>query len=733
MTKRHTIFLVNLLQDVNIVRPLAYLAAELGTEVGFLLSHKFLERDAAGVWQLEVQKIAVDVGARLTVYDSELAAYMALQGKSGVLIAASESTLTAHAQTHNVFRAAPSGFLKITLQHGFECVGFLQNREHNIAHGRNVGFAADVVGGWCDGSVLTSMAPSERSKLYVTGPSALVPVASAARPAARDARAGGGIVCENLHSVRLNISGDFKASFMDTFFAFCAQMEARGESVTLRPHPGGQYVVKNNVALPPNVGLNNRPMYDVDLSAYDFGVSAPSSVVVDMVLAGIPTAVWVDGDGVMDASNYDGLTTISALEDWLAFARDAALRPDMLQARQSAFIERIRMPTDPQDVRARFARLLSGGGQRVGEVRPAPTKAAKVLFVANGFIPTLQLSFIKPLTGCEAISEVKVLTEEELRGEFGDQHSKDEAGQAFLDKMKAFEPDLVVFCRYSGPHSPLLSGWAQANGVPVIYHIDDDLLNVPREIGQRKFRAHNRPERLASVRHLLSSADLVYCSTGPLLRAFREQGFTSPMLSGKIYCAGEVLRPACERPVTKLGYMGFDHAHDLAMVLPALVEVLRANTHVQFELFGSIPKPEELEEFGDRVTVIPPEPIYENFLAKFAALDWDIGICPLATTRFNAVKANTKWVEYTSVGAAVIATRGMVYDDCCDDGCGILASSHDEWVAAMNALCNDGALRYRQVARAQARLEGEYSTPRLLEQIRNVFARARELAREPVA
>ncbi len=68
---------------------------------------------------------------------------------------------------------------------------------------------------------------------------------------------------------------------------------------------------------------------------------------------------------------------------------------------------------------------------------------------------------------------------------------------------------------------------------------------------------------------------------------------------------------------------------------------------------------------------------------RFAELEWDIGICPLAPTAFNVLKANTKWVEYTSVGAAVIASRDMIYDDCCSDGCGDLATTHEEWVAAM--------------------------------------------------
>lgn len=730
---RHAIFIVNLLQDVNIVRPLAYLAAhELGQTVAFLVSDKFLDRDTTSSWERELRIIAAATNAEIYVYDSEFRAYDFLQGKGGVLVAGSESSLSAHAAVHNVFRIAPSSFLKITLQHGLECVGFLQNREHNLAHGRNVTFGADVVAGWCDPSILRSLAPSQQAKLCVTGPSALVPTPGAPRPSGQD-EAVGGIICENLHSVRLNISGNFKASFMDTFFAFCERLGAVGDRATLRPHPGGQYVLKNNVPLPDNVVLNNRPMYDVDLSRYAYGISAPSSVLVDMVLAGIPTAVWQDDDEVMDIGNYAGLAVISTLEDWLAFERDARLRPGMLLDQQARFLERLKMPTDPVVVRDRFARLLSGGAQRLGTVARAPAKPQRVLFVANGFIPTLQLSFLKPLA---AMGEGEVvwspLYEEALRENLGQEDFNGPVGEAAaLAHFREFDPDLVVFCRYSGPHSRALCDFARERGVPTIYHVDDDLLNIPREIGQRKFRAHNRPERLASVHALLSSVDLLYCSTPPLLRQFRKLGFQTSAAAGKIYCSGEVLSPAVERPVTKIGYMGFDHAHDLEMVLPAVEEVLDRNPSVTFELFGSIPKPASLDRFGDRVTVIPPVRVYSEFMQRFAELEWDIGICPLAPTAFNVLKANTKWVEYTSVGAAVIASRDMIYDDCCSDGCGDLATTHEEWVAAMEALCADAALRHRRVTAAQARLTKEYALDRLVDQVRDAFRLAGEYARDP--
>jgi hypothetical protein len=135
--------------------------------------------------------------------------------------------------------------------------------------------------------------------------------------------------------------------------------------------------------------------------------------------------------------------------------------------------------------------------------------------------------------------------------------------------------------------------------------------------------------------------------------------------------------------------------------------------------------PADLEEFNDRVSVSPPVKNYENFLEEFAKHNWDIGICPLAPIEFNLMKANTKWVEYTSVGAAVVASRGTVYDECCADGCGLLADTTEEWLAALEKLVNSPDARFNQVRRAQEKLSSEYTLDRLREQVLNIFAQAR--------
>ena len=202
-------------------------------------------------------------------------------------------------------------------------------------------------------------------------------------------------------------------------------------------------------------------------------------------------------------------------------------------------------------------------------------------------------------------------------------------------------------------------------------------------------------------------------------------GFKAPIISGSIYCSGEIINKAVCRSAHKIGYMASaDHAHNLTQVIGALVRILRKHTSISFEFFGTISIPEELSEFGERIGHAPKIDNYTEFLQRFSEYRWDIGICPLNPIHFNMMKANTKWVEYTSVGAAVVASKGTVYDDCCSKGCGLLAETEDEWFDALDLLIRDSDARYQQLVLAQEKLVNEYSIETLRAQVLEIFARA---------
>ena len=357
---RSIVFVVDLMQDVNILRPLFGLAAaEPDAEISVLISDLFLKRDITGMWQGELREACGQLGFAIHTFASEFQAYGHLQGRHGLLVAAAESSVSGHAVVHGLYHAAPPGFLRATLQHGFECVGFLQNAAHDRAHGTSVTFNADVICGWFGNGVLYSVAASERCKLLVTGPPLLLPRWDTApvdeEPvAATDAC----LVCENLHSVRLG-SAALKSDFMAQFTDFAMEAPRRGLEVWLRPHPSGRFAGTQGISLPPHVRRSTAPIYNEDLKRVRFAVSAPSSVLFDVMAAGVPVAVWQDLGGDIDCRNYAGLPVISTPADWWDFAAQAGAEREKLLAAQDDFIRRLNIPAD---IGQRYAGLLSLSG-----------------------------------------------------------------------------------------------------------------------------------------------------------------------------------------------------------------------------------------------------------------------------------------------------------------------------------------------------------------------------------
>jgi hypothetical protein len=716
------VFLIHLVQDVNVLRPLIFMAArDFRFDTLLLVASGFSARDRFGIWRNELDQISSAVGGRVEYFEDDWEAQSHLN-RHGLLFSASESHLQNHKTTHDVFLHAPSSYLRVTLQHGFECVGFRHSAAHAFAHGETASFAADILCAWAPGDELKSLARSQSAKIVVTGPSTVLQLPSGKfekRPCAP------GIVCENLHSVRFNDTGRAKSEFIRAFSQFAHRLSEEGLSAALRPHPGGQYFLRSSANLPSNVSIENSPAYRLDFRQFSYGISAPSSVLIEMLLAGIPTAVWRDRHGEIDTDAYEGLATVSSPDEWLDFARAANNDPDAFLAKQQRFLANSKIPLDPVDVFGRFARLFQAAKRM--DVRPAGAVAERerLLIVANGNLPTLQLSFEKPLAALVSRGEFasRLLTEQDLRAQPGLMEDEGRLAGFIDDYLSRYNPSSIVFCRYSGPAYQPIIDWARQQQVPVIYHIDDDLLAVPREIGERKFAVHNAPERLDAVRILLNSADLVYVSTKKLRTRLLGYLPNLPAVAGEIYCSGRALRRPVRTASCKIGYMASaDHAHNLEMVLPALERLLEANQDVRFELFGSIPVPERLRRFGDRISTFAPIANYANFLNEFAKSEWNVGICPLAPIDFNMTKANTKWVECTAIGAAVVASKGTVYDGCCADGCGILADNSDEWFSALDLLVNNVEERIRIVERAQAKLEREYSLSRLREQVLNIIA-----------
>src|SRR6185437_2196447 len=90
VTPPTAIFLVNLVQDVNVLRPLVFMAArDFEMDCLLLVSTKFTGRDLFGIWRSELEQICEQTGARIEFFGDDWEAHQHLVGQ-GVIFAASE-------------------------------------------------------------------------------------------------------------------------------------------------------------------------------------------------------------------------------------------------------------------------------------------------------------------------------------------------------------------------------------------------------------------------------------------------------------------------------------------------------------------------------------------------------------------------------------------------------------------------------------------------------------------
>ena len=345
----------NLIQDVAVLQPVARLAGETGAEIQFLVSPNFTALDHAGKWRPEIERLAAEVSARIITYESLFDIVRIMASRSGICIAGSESDVPAHHGSHDLFRVMPSGIRTATLQHGYECVGFLHNARHSAVLGRDVRFASDIIVGWFDGRRLSDIAGSERSKLFVAGPTILINPPNRNGATAFDANVA--MVCENTHSVRFASKG-LKDSFIEQTEGLAARMHAIGRSIDFRPHPAARFIERTSYALKPGMRLCDAPLYTLDLAHYAFALSAPSTVLFDFMLADVPVACWTGQS--LDDGNYAGMLSVDGIEACWTFAAAAiAARPQILE-NQRRFLAGLGVPDHVPDRYRALLALASG-------------------------------------------------------------------------------------------------------------------------------------------------------------------------------------------------------------------------------------------------------------------------------------------------------------------------------------------------------------------------------------
>lgn len=288
---------------------------------------------------------------------------------------------------------------------------------------------------------------------------------------------------------------------------------------------------------------------------------------------------------------------------------------------------------------------------------------------------------------------------------------------------ESFHPNVVIMTRYGQPFGKDILEFFQLKDVPVIYHIDDDLLELPESLGAEICKRHGAKEVIEARKYLLKNSNLIYASTyylaDVLQKRFPNQilfyGMHSPYMGEELNLVGIHKR---NHPV--IGYMGSKgHQQDIELIVPSLVQLLDERPALHFEVFGTIKMPAQMERFGHRVKRYPPEKNYRKFLVKLTELSWDIGLAPLVNAPFNMSKSATKFIEYTAASVPIIASEVDVYRNIIPEGGGLLVK--DDWYNSITTFLDDPQSAQSSLAKSRDHCANNYTVSLLGEQLLNIF------------
>lgn len=146
----------------------------------------------------------------------------------------------------------------------------------------------------------------------------------------------------------------------------------------------------------------------------------------------------------------------------------------------------------------------------------------------------------------------------------------------------------------------------------------------------------------------------------------------------------------------RIGWQGgSSHYEDLYIVADAIKRILRKHSHVKFIFWGDLRMyglfkdcPIERVECHQWVKQV----VYPY---KLACMNLDIGICPILDNEFNYNKSAIKWMEYSVVRSATVASNIPPYSPVITDGETGLLVGEDGWFDALDELVQNKEKRER--------------------------------------
>lgn len=216
--------------------------------------------------------------------------------------------------------------------------------------------------------------------------------------------------------------------------------------------------------------------------------------------------------------------------------------------------------------------------------------------------------------------------------------------------------------------------------------------------GEDGFSIEANIERRDLFKASFKSCDLVTCTTDNLKDTFSKINPNTVVLPNLIDC--EIFQPIhmVKTKEIRIGYVfGNSHYEDFYMVRPHLKSILDKFPQVKLVFFGDCSFHGLFKDFPkDRIEWHSWVGV-SAYPYKLMTLNIDIGICPLVDNAFNRCKSSLKWMEYSAIGVATVASNMAPYSVTISDGKDGILSKDDEWTEKLTKLIQDGVYR-KQIA-----------------------------------
>ncbi len=158
-----------------------------------------------------------------------------------------------------------------------------------------------------------------------------------------------------------------------------------------------------------------------------------------------------------------------------------------------------------------------------------------------------------------------------------------------------------------------------------------------------------------------------------------------------------------------LGYFSGTPSHnkDFATITDALLAVMRKYSNTKLILAGPLEQENGLNEFKNRIIVLPLVPRGEHYRNIQKA---DINLAPSESNPFYEAKSELKFFEAGALSVPTVAVRNETFSGAIEDGMtGFLAGNTLEWTEKLGQLIEDAASRKTMGERAREKTLKDYT------------------------